>query len=60
MKSDPAHLLSISHATMGFSKGPTPDVWIECEYAVIPPLMMADDDVPPEVDEVPQGVFVWT
>jgi hypothetical protein len=59
MKSDSEHIFSVSRATMGLPKGPAPDVRIECEFAVIPP-QQADDDGPPEVDEVLLRVFVWS
>ena len=60
MKSALEHLLSVSRATVGLSKGSAPDVRIECESAVILPLR-ADYDGPPEVDEVvPSGAFVWS
>ncbi len=59
MKSDPRHLLSVSRATMGPKKGLALDVRIECESAIIPSLL-ADDDVPPEVDGAPSGAFVWS
>ena len=58
MKSDPEHLLSVSWSTMGLLNGPAPDVWIECESAIIPPLH-ADDDGPPDADKVPLGAVVW-
>ena len=41
---------------MGPPKGLAPDVRIEYESAFIPPLQ-ADDDYPPEGDEVPSGAF---
>ena len=52
MNSSPDHLLSASRAIMGLLKGPAPNVRIEYESAVIPPLR-ADNDILPEVDGVP-------
>jgi len=59
MKSDTKHLLSVSHAAMSLPKGTAPDVRIECDSASCPP-QHADDDSPPEVVGVPEGVFVWS
>jgi integrase len=59
MKSDPAHLLSVSRAAMSLPRGPAPDVRIECDAASVPP-QQADEDSPPEVVGVPEGAFVWS
>ena len=59
MKSDPAHLLSVSRAAMSLPRGPAPDVRIECDTASVPPQQV-DEDSPPEVVGVPEGAFVWS
>ncbi len=53
MKSDVTHLLSVSRATMRLPKDPAPDVRIECDSAINPPLH-AEGDSPPEVVGVPE------
>ncbi len=37
MKSDPAHMLSVSRAAMGGPIRPAPSVWMEGEPAEVPP-----------------------
>ena len=59
MKSDPAHLLSVSRAAMSLPRGPAPDVRIESDAASVPP-QQADEASPPEVVGVPEGAFVWS
>ena len=59
IKSDTKHLLSVSRATMSLPKGPAPDMRIECDSAIIPPLP-AEDYSPPDVFGVHEGAFVWT
>ena len=59
MKSDPTHLLAVSRATTSLPKIPAPDVRIECDSAIKPPLKM-EDVSPPGVVGVPKGEFVWT